>query len=319
MSRISLKFLLSNGLAGTMIGTGGNAIKELIEVSEARVTVSSITDVYPGTSERIALISGAPLAVQVAQSLIWDMIAANMRTKGDKTVSWSPRTANDLGREEDDDLVVTGKVSIPAAAGGLILGRGGASLKALAEESGARVQMNSKDESMFTQERILTISGTVDACDKCLAAIIDKLAEDTQASQYVYRGVTYNAQFNMFTPAFDNRGGRGGRGGRNDSSAAALPVDVTANTEITIQVPDSLVGNILGRQGSTMREIMSISGAKVAVSPRGTPSEGNNMRTVTITGTPAHAHTAHSLVTQKLQQPSQAPRQRRSNKNEQDA
>ena len=85
---------------------------------------------------------------------------------------------------------------------------------------------------------------------------------------------------------------------------ASIPgvTDVSATTEITINVPDTLVGNILGRQGSTMREIMSLSGAKVVVSPRGTFAEGSNNRVVTISGAPACAATAHILVNQKLQQ-----------------
>jgi hypothetical protein len=48
-----------------------------------------------------------------------------------------------------------------------------------------------------------------------------------------------------------------------------------------------------------MREIMSLSGAKIVISPR-----GDTTRLVTITGNPANAQAAHMLVTQKLNQPS---------------
>lgn len=51
-----------------------------------------------------------------------------------------------------------------------------------------------------------------------------------------------------------------------------------------------------------MREIMSLSGAKVVVSPRGEFAEGTTNRVVTITGSPSCAQTAHVFVTQKLQQ-----------------
>jgi predicted RNA-binding protein YlqC (UPF0109 family) len=43
---------------------------------------------------------------------------------------------------------------------------------------------------------------------------------------------------------------------------------ISASTTISLAVPENLVGNILGKQGATMREIMSLSGAKVVVSPR---------------------------------------------------
>jgi hypothetical protein len=51
-----------------------------------------------------------------------------------------------------------------------------------------------------------------------------------------------------------------------------------------------------------MREIMSLSGAKIVISPRGEYTDGNTNRTVTITGSPHSAQTAHLYVTQKLQQ-----------------
>jgi hypothetical protein len=39
-SRVAIKVLLNNHLAGSLIGTGGKAIKELMTVTNARVQVS---------------------------------------------------------------------------------------------------------------------------------------------------------------------------------------------------------------------------------------------------------------------------------------
>lgn len=320
--RLSLKFLVSNGQAGTLIGTGGAAIRELVEVSGARVTVSNITDVYPGTSERIVLISGNWTCVNSAQSLLWEMLGSNSQSNGDKTIVWSPRAAQEA-QGEFADVPVTGKITIAAGAGGLVLGRGGATFKSIAEESGAKLQMSSKDESMFTQERIITVSGTVDACSHAVSQIVSKLAEDLELAQYVNRGASYTSHLGalggagaglLYTQGADQRGrGRQPRGAGVGGVTASIPgvTDVSATTEITINVPDTLVGNILGRQGSTMREIMSLSGAKVVVSPRGTFAEGSNNRVVTISGAPACAATAHILVNQKLQQqPTSRPARR---------
>lgn len=315
--RLSLKFLVSNGQAGTLIGTGGAAIRELIEVTGARVTVSNITDVYPGTSERIVLINGNWTCVNAAQSLLWEMLGSNSQANGDKTVVWSPRAAQEA-QGEFADVPVTGKITIAAGAGGLVLGRGGATFKTIAEESGAKLQMSSKDEAMFTQERIITVSGTVETCSHAVSQIVNKLAEDLELAQYVNRGTAYTSHLGalggasaglLYQQGADQRM-RGRPRGAGAASAggvtAAIPgvTDVSATTEITITVPDTLVGNILGRQGATMREIMSLSGAKVVVSPRGTFAEGTNNRIVTISGAPACAATAHILVNQKLQQQS---------------
>ena len=68
-----------------------------------------------------------------------------------------------------------------------------------------------------------------------------------------------------------------------------------------------------------MKEIMSLSGAKITISERAergdtndssgealaTATAGNENRTVTISGSPAATQTAHLLITQKLQMSSQ--------------
>jgi RNA-binding protein Nova len=72
--RIGIKFLLSNSLTGSLIGSSGRVIKELIEVTDARINVSNPTDTYPGTPDRVILLSGTREAVSLAQTLIWEMI-----------------------------------------------------------------------------------------------------------------------------------------------------------------------------------------------------------------------------------------------------
>lgn len=62
---------------------------------------------------------------------------------------------------------------------------------------------------------------------------------------------------------------RSGGGGGKRSSRDEEEDEETVDTTITLAVPDELIGNILGKQGSTMREIISLSGANVVVSKRG--------------------------------------------------
>jgi len=63
--KVAIKFLLSNSLAGSLIGTGGSAIKELIEISAAKVNVSGGTEQYPSTNQRVVLISGPESTVKL--------------------------------------------------------------------------------------------------------------------------------------------------------------------------------------------------------------------------------------------------------------
>lgn len=61
--------------------------------------------------------------------------------------------------------------------GGAILGKGGAAIQSIAHESGAKISMTSKEEALFTHERIVSISGTAEACKICTSLVIGKLME----------------------------------------------------------------------------------------------------------------------------------------------
>eukprot|EP01034_Spumella_vulgaris_P024538 gene24538-30896_t len=90
----------------------------------------------------------------------------------DKNSEWSPETVSSaLGTNNETDVI--SKITIPAATGGLILGKGGSSIKSIAEESGAKILMTGKDEALFTHERVLTLS------------------EQEDVEPYVNRGTTY--------------------------------------------------------------------------------------------------------------------------------
>jgi RNA-binding protein Nova len=280
---VSIKMLLSNNLAGSLIGLGGKSIKDLIEVSGAKVHVSASAEPYPGTSDRVIAISGDLESVSLAQNLIWEMIGLITSAENPREVQWNPKDmVNFLG--QNDGVEVTGKVTIPAAAGGLILGKGGSNIQSMAEESGANIGMSSKEEAIFTQERVLTITGTLGSCMKATSLIMQKLDEPAEFTPYVNKGTTYSTahmQSNPFVmpfggygvfgagipyptmgaPASGRREGRqgghrgnggGGQGGGGgyypgsselDNAAAATPVETT----ITFTVPDEMVGNILGK------------------------------------------------------------------------
>ena len=103
-------------------------------------------------------------------------------------------------------------LTVPAAAGGLILGKGGANIQGLAEQSGAGVAMSSKEEGMFTQERVLTISGTAGSCIKCTNLLLQKLDEPAEVISYANRGTSYSTPVAMGMGMNMNMGGGMGMG-----------------------------------------------------------------------------------------------------------
>jgi len=340
--KITIKFLISNSQAGSFIGTGGKAIKEMITVTNCRVNVSGSQETFPGTADRVVLISGNMNGVLVGQQLVWEMLALLAKTADseEKNGEWSPENVvNALGT--NDDAEVFSKITIPAACGGLILGRGGANIKAIAEESGAKILMTSKDDALFTHERVLTISGEAGQCIKCTELVLNKLDEQDEIEPYVNRGTTYSSPltttFNHFSGHHGNRNNNNrdnrnraprsnnnnhdnnNNNNSNNNNDGNRDPSVMSDTTITLSIPNELIGNIFGKQGSTMREIISLSGAKVVVSPRNEFVEGTTNRLLTITGTPTCAQTAHLFITQRLHTPANPAPRKGSNHEKQQA
>merc|ERR1712228_1064717 len=69
--------------------------------------------------------------------------------------------------------------------------------------------------------------------------------------------------------------------------------------KVVIPIPESLIGYVIGRQGSTIKEIRNLSRAQIKISNKG---DGGGDRKVTITGTRQANETAVALVNEKLSQ-----------------
>lgn len=320
----AVKVLISNIQAGSLIGKGGKSIKELCAVTAARVTVSNSQEFFPGTADRVVSITGTKEAVAFAIRLVWEMLAqlaaAAMESER-KDVDWSPEGCqNSLGHY--GGVQVFSKLAIPSSAGGLILGKGGETVRSMSAESGARMIMNNKDEARFSQERVLSISGEARQCITCCLLVIDKLASSEGMTSYVNKGTSYAGGGMNGGGIYDPMGsmnpmgqmGHGpmshgsggppyGQAGNKRSLESAGSDMEFAPTIITFGVPDSYVGAILGKQGATLREITNWSGARVTVSDKNDFMEGTTNRLITITGPPHCAQAAHHFIQQKLEAP----------------
>ena len=152
--RRMLKMLVSDNVAGAIIGKSGQTIADMQEQSNARIKVSQTGEFFPGTNERIVLISGAVQSILDAQELIWDKISQYGKSRFNR---------REPPHHDNGNEMAVGKILVPNDAGGLIIGRAGATIKGIHEESGAKVQINGKDEvgSKISKERVLTVSGAI--------------------------------------------------------------------------------------------------------------------------------------------------------------
>jgi hypothetical protein len=108
----------------------------------------------------------------------------------------------DVRSGSNDEMEITGRFTVPASAGGVILGRGGTVIRDIAEQSSAKISMTTKEEALFTQERIVTVAGTVSQCIKCTDLVLDRLCDQEVLPTFVNRGTSYSSQ--MSHPIMDS-------------------------------------------------------------------------------------------------------------------
>jgi len=266
---MSIKVLINNSIAGILIGAGGKNIKEWMEVSHTQIAISNTNEKFPGTDDRIRTIIGRQHAIDYALAILWDANAILVHNNNDeKSVDWhvniSARKTTAL-----DNIDINGTIVIPSEFAGAIIGPGGATIKSISEQSGAKVTMNNKS-SQSTAERLIKISGTKGSCVSSTSLILNQLVITALGGD----SIQTNTQ----------------------SSGSASVLAVT----LQIAVPNNLVGNIMGKNGSRLEQIKDSTGADITVSGRGEYIEGTQNRLVTITGPSRQAYNAKKMVEECL-------------------
>uniref|UniRef100_A0A2K1YYY6 K Homology domain-containing protein n=1 Tax=Populus trichocarpa TaxID=3694 RepID=A0A2K1YYY6_POPTR len=277
------RFLVSNAAAGSVIGKGGATITDFQSQSGARIQLSRNYEFFPGTSDRIIMVSGGIDDVLKAVELI---IA--------KLLSEIP--AED-GDEAEPRMRV--RLVVPNSACGSIIGKGGSIIKSFIEESHAGIKISPLDTKFFgLTDRLVTVTGTLEEQMHAIDLILSKLTDDPHYSQtmhapFSYAGVTIAINFLLTAYNSMNHGPNG----------AAVKFqhnkdDIT--NSVTIGVADEHIGLVVGRGGRNIMEISQTSGARLKISDRGDFMSGTTDRKITITGSQRAIRAAEDMIMQKV-------------------
>ncbi len=207
----AIKLMVSNNVAGSIIGRAGQTISELQTQSSARIKLSQTGDYYPGTQDRVCLVQGQLGTVKHAVKLLLErfyMLQEQQHTQH----SWQPRKGTNAAG--GFDFVV--RLLVPSSSCGMIIGKGGANIKHMEETSGvASVRLSPKEgpdqgglptASLVsgTQERVVTLTGpTLDSCVNCIFIIIDCMFANHEICRYSNMTTSYsrNVAPGSYTPA----------------------------------------------------------------------------------------------------------------------
>jgi len=253
------------------------------------------------------------------------------------------QAGRDEGRPQQVVVVLTN------GAAGLLIGRGGATIKALQEESSAKITISNRESSSVPGERLLKITGSMEQRLEACRQVIEKIAGDASnmasgSTKYgtnnslagkFSAGAGGGQQNNMFNAlannsmqrnsmagmgGLSNQGGMSnnnqgmggfmsqgqgqgqGQGGMTGLANQNAKSNLKTAVQILVEVPDILVGSLLGKGGSTISEFIQFSGAKIQFSGKNEFAPGTTDRILTITGDMTQSQTAYFLINQKVEQ-----------------
>ncbi|KAI4384377.1 hypothetical protein MLD38_002542 [Melastoma candidum] len=275
-----IRFLVSNAAAGSVIGKGGSTITDFQSQSGARIQLSRNQEFFPGTTDRVIMISGGIDDVIKAVELILSKLLSEIH----------------LEEAEDVDPRAKVRLVVPNSFCGGIIGRGGSTIKSFIDESRAGIKISPQDNSYHgTNDRLVTVTGTLEDQMRAIDLILCKLSEDPHYPQsanvpFSYAGAHNNAGYGP-PPSYGLPAGAGGKFPNNKEDRS---------NSMTIGVADEHIGLVVGRGGRTIMDISQATGAKIKISDRGDFLSGTTDRKVTITGSQGSIRAAESMIMQKV-------------------
>ncbi len=209
---------------------------------------------------------------------------------------------------------VTIRFIVPNSRMGSVIGKQGSKIKEIQEASGARLTAG---EAMLpgSTERVLSISGVADAVHIAVYYVGTILLEhqDRNANNLPYRPTAGGPSSRAPAPgqpaAFAQQpfgyGAPAPLGGAAFGAPTGAPQLPPGSQTQQIFIPNDLVGCIIGKGGSKINEIRSMSASHIKIMEPGAglaAGGSGNERLVTITGPPPNIQMAVSLLYQRLEQ-----------------
>jgi len=299
-----LKLLVPNYAAGALIGKAGANISEIQDKFGGSMRLSPNKEFYPGTDERVVVLTGE----------INQLIDLNNHIMEKVQIDQNQHAEN---RPRDETRSQQVKIVLTNGAAGLLIGRGGATIKAIQEETKAKINITNREEARVPGERVLTMSGSMEQRMEGCRHVIEKVSEEpsnmaNSTLKYVNSGVNISASLGSgLSSMFNNRQPENAYSALNNMSSYGMAgitsqqsaiSKLKTSVQIQMEIPDILVGAILGKQGQTISEFIQFSGAKIQFSGKNEFAPGTTDRILTITGDMKQTQTAYFLVSQKAEQ-----------------
>jgi len=282
----SEQVMVPDNMVGLIIGRGGEQITKLQAESGCKIQMSQDSQ---GMPHRLCTLTGSAEAISIARSMI-DAIIANEGNRGPRGMGGNMGGGGGGGGFE---------MMVPGHLVARIIGKGGEVIKALQEETGAKIVII-QDSKEFADEKLLKITGPPDRVEFAKGRVEQVIAEE-QEKMGGFRGGRGGGRGGGFRGGRGGpggfRGGRGGGGGGWPNSGGGYQDNGYDVTEM-MSVPGNKVGLVMGKGGETIRNICSESGAHCQVDKNA--PEGAREKNIVIKGSPEAVERAKQMIGEKI-------------------
>ncbi|PMB72749.1 Far upstream element-binding protein 3 [Beauveria bassiana] len=275
---------IESSLVGLIIGRNGENLRRIEGESNCRVQFLSPADGGPFRQCRIT--GPAPRRAEVKDAINRIIEDSGMGALNRAEEKSSQGAAGGL-RDGEDHM----QIMVPDRTVGLIIGRGGETIRDLQERSGCHINIVHESKSV-NGLRPVNLIGTPTATARAKESILEIVDSDSRAD--APQGGALGGGGSKPPPM-----SRGGGQSRDNHFQHNNPYDGPGKVTDAIYVPSDAVGMIIGKGGETIREIQAQAECKINVAPSSGP--GEVQREISLIGAPESIERAKQLIDEKVE------------------
>ncbi|KAK9806702.1 hypothetical protein WJX73_010290 [Symbiochloris irregularis] len=202
------------------------------------------------------------------------------------------------------------RLLVPANLCGTIIGKGGTTIRRIAEDSKANITVSSQEKQPpGVPDRVVRTTGDAAQLMRAVALLLRKLAANPNYARFATNSVSYN--YNYGAPGSNGQLQQGGGMAfvqpMSQGPILAKGPALQQRTEVTVSVPEARVGAIIGKGGEVISQLKTVVGVKIRISDREDFVPGTRNRKVTISGAGEAVQIAQLLIQQKINQIAPGP------------